>query len=75
MANYKTKEAVELLSINRNLLDSFRKAGIITSFKLGRNFVYSEDDMIKFLDKYLGKEITKEGLVLQWKTTQNLRIT
>lgn len=65
MANYKTKEAVEILSINRNLLDSFRKAGLINSIRLGRNFVYPDEELIKFLDKYLGKEITKEGLVLQ----------
>ena len=31
-------------------------------------------DILKNIDKYLGKEITKEGLVLQWKTIQNLHI-
>lgn len=63
MPNYNTKEVVEIMSINRNLLDSFRKAGLIKSFKLGRNYLYPEAEIIIFLEKYLGKEITKEGLV------------
>ena len=63
MANYTTKDAIEVMSINRNLLDSFRKAGLIKYFKLGRNYLYPEDEIVIFLKKYLGKEITKEGLV------------
>lgn len=64
MANYTTKDAVELLSINRNLLDSYRRAGLIKSFKLGKNYIYPEAELIKFLETNLGKEITKEGLVV-----------
>lgn len=66
MINYTTKQAVEKLNINRNLLDSFRRAGIIGSKKLGRNYVYSDVELDNFLKKYLGKEITKEGIVLGW---------
>lgn len=64
MANYRTKEAVEVMSINRNLLDSIRKARLIKSHKIGRNYVYMDSDIEEFLDSYIGKRITKEGLVL-----------
>lgn len=64
MANYKTKEALEMLSINRNLLDALKKAGLIKSHKIGRNYVYSDSDIQEFLDVYIGKKISKEGIVL-----------
>ena len=60
-----TKEASEYLSINRALLDSYRKAGIIRSIKVGRFFIYPISELNAFISKNIGKEITKEGIIYE----------
>ncbi|MBR2685314.1 MAG: helix-turn-helix domain-containing protein [Erysipelotrichaceae bacterium] len=64
---YNTQEACECLGINRNLLDNYRKSGLIRGIKVGRMYIYSRSELDKFLDRNIGKEITKEGKVLvEW---------
>ena len=63
MANYTSKETIELLSINRNFLDVLRNNNIIKSDKFGRSYYYTDKDIEEFLDTYLGKSITKGGLI------------
>lgn len=60
-----TKEASEYLGINRALLDSYRKAGLIKSIKVGRFFIYPISELNSFISRNLGKEITKEGIVYE----------
>ncbi len=59
-----TKEACSYLGINRGLLDSFRRAGLIRYIKTGRLYLYPISELNAFVSKNLGKEITKEGIVL-----------
>ena len=59
-----TKEAVEYLGINRGLLDSFRKKGIIRAIKTGRYFIYPVSELNAFINRNIGKEITKDGLII-----------
>lgn len=59
-----TNEAVEYSGINRNLLDSFRRAGIIRANKMGRQYYYSVKELNDFIDRNVGKEITKDGLII-----------
>lgn len=67
MSEYKvafnTKESVEILGINRNLLDSFRRKGLIKAIKVGRYYLYPKQELESFIAKNLGKEITKEGII------------
>ena len=60
---YNTEETCYLLGINRKLLDSFRKKGLIKSIKTGRYWIYPASEIESFLTNYLGKEITKDGIV------------
>jgi len=59
-----SKEACSYLGINRNLLDSYRRAGIIRVSKLGRQYYYSIKELNSFVDRNIGKEITKDGLII-----------
>lgn len=61
---YNTKESIEVLGINRSLLDSYRKKGLIKCVKLGRNYLYPKTELESFIQRNLGNEITKEGLIL-----------
>lgn len=60
---YNTKETIQILGINRNLLDSFRKKGIIKAVKMGRLYVYPKSEIESFIQNNIGKEITKEGII------------
>lgn len=62
--SFNTDETCELLSINRNLLDCYRRKGIIKSIKCGRNNIYPRYELENFLNKYNGREITKDGIVV-----------
>ena len=59
-----SKEACVYLGINRNLLDSFRRAGLIRYLKTGRLYLYPVAELNAFVERNLGKEITKEGLII-----------
>ena len=62
--SFNTKETCQILSINRNLLDSFRKKGLIKYVKMGRQYVYPKTEIENFINRNIGKEITKEGYIL-----------
>lgn len=64
MANYRTNETAYVLSISRTMVDAIRRNGVIHSFKIGKNYEFSDADIEEFLDTYIGKKITKEGFVL-----------
>lgn len=59
-----SKEACAYLGINRNLLDSFRRAGLIRYLKAGRLYLYPVVELDAFVNRNVGKEITKDGLVV-----------
>ena len=59
-----SKDACSYLGINRNLLDSFRRAGLIRYLKAGRLFLYPVAELNSFVQKNIGNEITKDGIVL-----------
>ena len=59
-----TKEACNYLSINRGLLDNYRKAGLIPCIKAGRNYLYPINSLNQFVSDNTGKEITKSGLIV-----------
>lgn len=61
---YKTEEACEILGINRNLLDSFRKNGLLQTIKVGRYYIYPKSELERFINKNIGNEITKDGTIL-----------
>lgn len=59
----RTKEACEYIGINRSLLDSFRKNGLIKSIKMGRFYVYPISELDSFINENIGNEITKGGII------------
>lgn len=62
---FNTLESSELLGINRTLLDSFRKKGLIKAIKVGRYYLYPKSELESFISRNLGKEITKDGIVYE----------
>ena len=60
-----TVEAAKYLGINRTLLDSLRKAGMIKSLKVGRLYLYPISVLDSFIYDNIGKEITKDGIVYE----------
>ena len=58
-----TKEACAYLGINRGLLDSYRRAGLIRSLKTGRLYLYPVTELDAFVSRNLGKEISKDGVI------------
>lgn len=61
---YNTDEACQVLSMNRHLLDSYRKGGLIKATKVGRCYIYPKKELERFINSTIGKEITKEGIVI-----------
>lgn len=59
-----TKEACEYLNLNKDLLLSYRKAGLIRYMKAGRNYLYPVSELNRFVLENVGKEITKDGLIV-----------
>lgn len=58
-----TKEACTYLGLNRKLLDTYRRCGLIKSIKAGRLYIYPISELNAFVDRHIGKEITKDGVV------------
>ncbi len=59
-----TKEACNYLNLNRALLESYRRAGLIRYIKAGRNYLYPINSLNQFVAENTGKEITKDGLIV-----------
>ena len=60
-----SKEACSYLGINRNLLDSYRRAGLIRYLKAGRLFLYPVSELDAFVHRNIGNEISKEGIIYE----------
>ena len=59
-----TREACACLGINRAQLDSYRKQGLIKAIKKGRYYIYPALELKTFVERNTGKQITKEGIVV-----------
>lgn len=59
-----TPEACEYIGINEHLLNSFRRSGIIRAIKTGRFYIYPVSELDSFINRNIGKEITKDGKIL-----------
>ncbi len=59
-----TKEACSYLGIPRMKLDGLRKVGTIKSLRVGRTYLYPITELHSFVNRNLGKEITKDGLII-----------
>lgn len=63
--SYNTKQACQIMGINRNLLDNYRRCGLIKAIKTGKIFIYPKTEIQRFLDDNLDKTITKEGVIIK----------
>lgn len=59
-----TEEACHYTGLNRCLLESYRRAGLIRYMKAGRNYLYPVSSLNQFVSENLGKEITKDGVIV-----------
>ncbi len=59
-----TKESLRYLGLkDRGILDSYRRAGLIRAVKVGRTYLYPVSELNAFINKNIGKEISKDGII------------
>lgn len=61
---YRTEEACQYLKVNRKQLDVLRRSGRIKCVRVGRIYLYPVSCLNDFIERNIGKEITKDGLVI-----------
>ncbi len=61
---YRTEEACRYLNMNRKQLVACRRSGRLKFVKVGRTYLYPVSCLNDFISHTIGKEITKDGLIL-----------
>ena len=67
---FTTEEVADLLKVNRKLIDSLRKTGILHGIKLGKSFIFSANEIDRFLKEYEGADLSNE---FQMEQERNIR--
>lgn len=49
MVTYTTEELQTILHCGRGAIDNYRKAGLLTGVKLGKGYIYTKEEIDKFL--------------------------
>lgn len=57
---YKTAELSNVLGIDRHLIGKLRKYGILQGVKIGKSYIYSEDEIKEFLKEYRGGDLSND---------------
>lgn len=60
----RTVEACQYLNMNRKQLEACRRSGRIKCVRVGRIYFYPISCLNDFIERNIGKEITKDGLVI-----------
>ena len=62
---FTTEEVADLLKVNRKIIDSLRKTGILHGIKLGKGFIFSANEINRFLEDYEGADLSNEFQMTQ----------
>ena len=62
--NFYTEEQLsELIHIQRRNLALIRNLGMLVGVKTGNQWVYTEDEVVRFFEKYRGKDISNQDKI------------
>ena len=53
-------EVAKMFRTNKQRIAKWRRAGLLKSVKLSRQWIYKESDCNKFFDEFIGKDLTAE---------------
>lgn len=60
-----TEMAAKLLNTTVNNMHRLRQTGCIRAVKLGKNFLYSMDEIKRFLNDYAGMDLSNEANMIE----------
>ena len=55
-----TDQVGELLNVHRNQIQMYRECGIIQGIKTGKNFMYSQQEIMEFQERFRGYDISNK---------------
>ena len=58
---FTTDEVAEKLKTHRNMVDRLRRNGLINGIKLGKGFIFSEQELNRFLTSYAGMDLSNDS--------------
>lgn len=73
LKTYTTAEVATMLHTHRNMIDRLRRNGLLSGIKLGKGFIYSEEEVQRFLRNYAGLDLSNETNMLEARRTVERR--
>ena len=73
LKTYTTAEVATRLHTHRNMIDRLRRNGLLNGIKLGKGFIYSEEEVQRFLRNYAGLDLSNESNMLEARRTVERR--
>lgn len=73
LKTYTTAEVATRLHTHRNMIDRLRRNGLLNGIKLGKGFIYSEEEVQRFLRNYVGLDLSNESNMLEARRTVERR--
>lgn len=73
LKTYTTAEVATRLHTHRNMIDRLRRNGLLNGIKLGKGFIYSEEEVQRFLRNYAGLDLSNETNMLEARRTVERR--
>lgn len=58
MLTYSTTDLAHELHTDRNKIDSLRNAGLLRGIKIGKGYIYPEEEVKRFLNESLGSDLS-----------------
>ena len=58
MLSYSTTDLAHELHTDRNKIDALRNAGLLRGIKIGKGYIYPEDEVKRFLDENLDSDVS-----------------
>lgn len=58
---FTTDEVAEKLKTHRNMVDRLRRNGLINGIKLGKGFIFSGQELNRFLTSYAGMDLSNDS--------------
>lgn len=73
LKTYTTAEVATRLHTHRNMIDRLRRNGLLSGIKLGKGFIYSEEEVQRFLRNYAGLDLSNETTMIEARRTVERR--
>ena len=72
LKTYTTAEVATRLHTHRNMIDRLRRNGLLSGIKLGKGFIYSEEEVQRFLRNYAGLDLSNETNMLEARQLEQI---